>query len=85
MWIGDLDPWMDENYVLSMFAHVGEAASSKIIRDKQTGVPAGYGFVYFTSPTAAAKALELLRGQLMPGTTMKTFKLNWANQLSGQK
>ncbi|PQQ00059.1 polyadenylate-binding protein RBP45C [Prunus yedoensis var. nudiflora] len=36
LWIGDLLPWMDENYILSCFGPTGEAVTAKVIRNKQT-------------------------------------------------
>ncbi|KAE8728683.1 Polyadenylate-binding protein RBP45A [Hibiscus syriacus] len=35
LWIGDLQYYMDENYLLSCFAQTGEVASVKVIRNKQ--------------------------------------------------
>jgi RNA recognition motif-containing protein len=84
LWMGDLDPWMDESFVFNLFSHTGEATHAKIIRDKQTGAPSGYGFVYFTSQLAAQKVLENFNNQPIPGTT-KVFKLNTAQHGMGDK
>lgn len=84
LWMGDLEPWMDENFVFSLFAHTGEATHAKIIRDKQSGKPSGYGFVYFTSQLAAQKVLENFSNQPIPGTN-KVFKLNTAQHGMGEK
>jgi len=77
LWVGDVDQYMDEAYIHSLFAHTGEVVNVKIIRDKQTLLPAGYGFVEFTSHYAAQKALEAYNGQPIPGTN-RTYRLNWA-------
>lgn len=45
----------------------------KLIRDKQTARPAGYGFVYFSTPVAAQKVLENFNNQPIPGTS-KVFR-----------
>eukprot|EP01112_Ceratiomyxa_fruticulosa_P008200 TRINITY_DN2118_c0_g1_i2.p1 TRINITY_DN2118_c0_g1~~TRINITY_DN2118_c0_g1_i2.p1 ORF type:complete len:381 (-),score=87.22 TRINITY_DN2118_c0_g1_i2:43-1185(-) len=76
LWIGDLDPWMTEEYIINMFSNVG-STSAKIIRDKMTGYSNGYGFVEFSSHEAAQKALESYNGQLVPGGQGKVFRLNW--------
>ncbi|KAJ6401899.1 hypothetical protein OIU84_014056 [Salix udensis] len=55
LWIGDLQYWMDENYIASCFAHTGEVASVKVIRNKQTSQIEGYGFIEFTSNGAAER------------------------------
>lgn len=41
IWIGDIEAWMDENYLNSLFASTGAVVGSKIIRDRNTGLPAG--------------------------------------------
>jgi len=55
LWIGDIDHWMDESYIASLFAGsgnkiltfsplnniLGAVNSVKVIRDKNTGLPAG--------------------------------------------
>ncbi len=37
LWMGDLDPWMDEQYVKQVWANYGEQVNVKIIRDRFTG------------------------------------------------
>ncbi|KAK4741987.1 hypothetical protein SAY87_025575 [Trapa incisa] len=78
LWIGDLQYWVDESYLYSCFAHTGEVISLKIIRNKITGQPEGYGFVEFVSHGAAEKILQTYNGTQMPGTEL-TFRLNWAS------
>ena len=55
----------------------------KIIRDKQTGLPAGYGFVEFSSHEVAAQVLQTYNGTPIPGTH-RQFRLNWG-QFQGQR
>eukprot|EP00274_Cyanoptyche_gloeocystis_P003408 CAMPEP_0196664862 /NCGR_PEP_ID=MMETSP1086-20130531/58736_1 /TAXON_ID=77921 /ORGANISM="Cyanoptyche gloeocystis , Strain SAG4.97" /LENGTH=84 /DNA_ID=CAMNT_0042001349 /DNA_START=1 /DNA_END=252 /DNA_ORIENTATION=+ len=63
LWVGDIDHWMDENYLSQLFAHTGEVVNVKIIRDKVTGYPAGYGFVEFSSRYSAQRVLETYNGR----------------------
>ncbi|XP_044483823.1 polyadenylate-binding protein RBP47B' [Mangifera indica] len=84
LWIGDLQYWVDENYLNSCFAHTGEVVSIKIIRNKITGQPEGYGFVEFVSHAAAERILQTYNGTPMPGTE-QTFRLNWASFGMGEK
>lgn len=51
----------------------------KIIRDKLSGNPMGYGFLEFETQEQANEALETLNGKILPKTDNKTFKLNWAS------
>jgi hypothetical protein len=37
LWMGDLDPWMDENFVRQLWYTLGEQVTVKMIRDKFTG------------------------------------------------
>ncbi|KAF2312037.1 hypothetical protein GH714_027833 [Hevea brasiliensis] len=84
LWIGDLQYWVDDNYLSSCFAHTGEVVSIKIIRNKITGQPEGYGFVEFVSHAAAERILQTYNGTQMPGTE-QTFRLNWASFGIGER
>ncbi|XP_024018591.1 polyadenylate-binding protein RBP45C [Morus notabilis] len=84
LWIGDLQQWMEENYLISCFAHTGEALTAKVIRNKQTGLPEGYGFIEFASRAAAERALQTYNGALMPNTD-QNFRLNWATLGAGER
>lgn len=77
LWMGELEPWIDENFVRSVWYGLGEQVNVKMIRDKFSGSNAGYCFVDFASSAAAAKALQL-NGTLIPNSN-RPFKLNWAS------
>ncbi|KAJ3152119.1 hypothetical protein HDU86_005964 [Geranomyces michiganensis] len=78
LWMGDLEPWMDENYIRQLWVSMGEVVNVKMIRDKVSNSNAGYCFVDFMNPAGAAKHLASLNGTTIPGTT-RVFKLNWAS------
>ncbi|KZV33998.1 hypothetical protein F511_02771 [Dorcoceras hygrometricum] len=84
LWIGDLPYWADESYLRGWFAHTGEVLSIKVIRNKITGQPEGYGFVEFTSHQVAERVLQSYHGTQIPGTEL-TFRLNWASFGVGEK
>ncbi|XP_039044092.1 polyadenylate-binding protein RBP45B-like isoform X1 [Hibiscus syriacus] len=84
LWIGDLQYYMDENYLLSCFAQTGEVASVKVIRNKQTGQVEGYGFIEFVSRAAAERVLQTYNGTPMPNGE-SNYRLNWASFSSGEK
>ncbi|ESQ54571.1 hypothetical protein EUTSA_v10025342mg [Eutrema salsugineum] len=84
LWIGDLQPWMDENYLMSIFALTGEAQSAKVIRNKQSGYSEGYGFIEFVSHAAAERILQTYNGAQMPSSE-QTFRLNWAQLGAGER
>ncbi|KAF2107615.1 hypothetical protein BDV96DRAFT_297722 [Lophiotrema nucula] len=76
LWMGELEPWIDENFVRSIWFNMGKQVNVKMIRDKFSG-NAGYCFVDFPSPAEAEEALHL-NGQLIPNSN-RPFKLNWAS------
>ncbi|CAI2164174.1 10906_t:CDS:2 [Funneliformis geosporum] len=78
LWMGELEPWMDESYIRQIWYQLGENVNVKFIRDKFTGANAGYCFVDFVSNAAAVKALNTVNGTPIPGTN-RLFKLNWAS------
>ncbi|TQD87121.1 hypothetical protein C1H46_027340 [Malus baccata] len=84
LWIGDLLQWMDEAYILSCFGPTGEAVNAKVIRNKLTGLPEGYGFIEFRSRAAAEQILQTYNGALMPNTE-QNFRLNWATLGAGER
>lgn len=77
LWMGELESWMDENFVRNVWFQMGEQVNVKMIRDKFSGSNAGYCFVDFSNPEAASKALTL-NGSQIPGSG-RPFKLNWAS------
>ncbi|CAI9726980.1 selenocysteine 1-associated 1-like [Octopus vulgaris] len=81
LWMGDLEPYMDEGFITQAFSYFGETVVSvKIIRNKQTGVPAGYCFVELSSPEMAHRAMLRLNGKIVPNSIPpKRFKLNRAS------
>lgn len=84
LWIGDLQYWMDENYLLSCFPQTGEVVSVKVIRNKQTGQIEGYGFIEFVSRAVAERILQTYNATPMPNGE-QLFRLNWATFSSGEK
>ncbi|KAI8880922.1 RNA-binding domain-containing protein [Backusella circina FSU 941] len=78
LWMGDLESWMDEQFIRNVWFSLGENVIVKLIRDKRTGISAGYAFVGFSSNQAAQKALIRYHGIKMPNS-QQPFRLNWAS------
>ncbi|KAI8341727.1 hypothetical protein BC941DRAFT_345782 [Chlamydoabsidia padenii] len=76
--MGDLDTWMDEQYLQQLWSTKGENVLIKLIRDKRTGNSLGYAFIGFTSSIAAQRALATVHGTKMPNS-QRPFRLNWAS------
>lgn len=60
----------------TLFSPFGLLDGTRIIYDKQTCVPRGYGFVYFHYPEDAKKAVETMNGFLYHG---KRLKISYSN------
>ncbi|OQS07904.1 hypothetical protein THRCLA_00104 [Thraustotheca clavata] len=76
LWMGDIQANWEEFFVRALFSSLGQEPNVKLIRDKGTGCPVGYGFIEFETVEAAQTALETLNGQLIPNTPIR-FRLNW--------
>ncbi|CAO3691876.1 unnamed protein product [Rhizopus stolonifer] len=76
--MGDLESWMDENFIRQTWQALGQDVVVRIIRNKQTGISCGYAFIEFLSNYAATKALYTVSGNKIP-YTQSTFRLNWAS------
>ena len=55
-----------------------QLVSSKVIRNKQTSQPEGYGFIEFATRATAEHVLRTYNGQMIPNSE-QTFRLNWAS------
>lgn len=81
LWMGDLEPYMDVNFVREAYENLGHSVVDvRLINNKHTGMPAAYCFVEFKDPESAQKALFSLNGKIVPnsGGTVR-FKLNHAS------
>ncbi len=88
LWMGDLESYMDEEFVRNLYGtdvqpHISQI---KIIRDRSSGQPAGYGFVEFASNEVAKSVLQNYSGRNIPSLPGKIYRLNWATfGTSGQR
>ncbi|XP_046702227.1 tRNA selenocysteine 1-associated protein 1-like isoform X1 [Silurus meridionalis] len=80
LWMGNVDPYMDENFVTRAFATMGElVVSVKIIRNKANKSAVGYCFVELPDKAAAERCLRKVNGKLLPRSMPpRRFKLKTA-------
>jgi len=79
LWIGGLEPYMDEAFLQNAMNMMGESGvvSIKVMTNKFTGEPAGYGFINFDSDQTAIIAMHRLGGKIIPNSNPPVrFKLN---------
>ena len=67
LWMGEIEPWMEESSISGLYSNIASVVSVKIIKDKMTGLPSGYGFVEFENHDTAKRVLETLNGTKVPG------------------
>ena len=63
LWVGELEKWMDESHLYTMFQHTGHCTQVKILRDKTTNESINSGFAEFTSPDVAKRVIDTHNGQ----------------------
>ncbi len=71
IYVGNL-PWSaTENDVRAAFETHGAVSSVKLIEDRETGRPRGFGFVEMDDDSAAIEAIEALDGSDFGGRNLK--------------
>eukprot|EP00092_Neocalanus_flemingeri_P088190 GFUD01111405.1.p1 GENE.GFUD01111405.1~~GFUD01111405.1.p1 ORF type:complete len:360 (-),score=117.09 GFUD01111405.1:22-1101(-) len=87
LWMGGLAEYMTEKFLRDGFSSLGESdvESVEIVKNKFTGKPAGYGFVYFDTDASALMAMHKLNGKTIPNSQPPIrFQLNHSSaQASG--
>jgi len=68
---------MDEPFINRAFLQTSQPVSVKVIRKKETGMPAGYCFIEFATEEEAERVLKLVNTTEIPGSSpTKRFRLN---------
>ncbi|KAI8380010.1 hypothetical protein EDC96DRAFT_492640 [Choanephora cucurbitarum] len=78
LWMGELEPHWDEQYIRQIWFSLNQNVVVKVIRDKATGMSAGYAFVDFGTAANARLVMATFNGVPMPNSH-RSFKLNWAS------
>ncbi|KAG7881783.1 hypothetical protein KL905_000731 [Ogataea polymorpha] len=83
LWMGDIEPWWNEEFITDVWAKTNKRVLVKVIKPRQNALVhqlahSGYCFVEFETPEDAKEALKL-NGTIIPNTTDKLFRLNWAS------
>ena len=68
LFIGNLDPEVDERHLTETFKHFGNMIGpAKVARDETSGTSRGYAFVYYDTFEAADAAIAAMNGQFFGG------------------
>ena len=82
LWMGDIQPWMNESFILNSFKYYNiHPLNVKLIHDRNTNELKNFCFINFENIEEANKCILNLNGKPIPNTNIK-FKLNWANYYS---
>lgn len=81
LWMGDLLPYMDSDFIGEAFRRMGEnIVGVKIIMDKYSGHRAGYCFVEMSDVESARRAMLQINGKIIPHSRPPIkFNLSFAN------
>jgi len=70
LYVGNLPEEMSEAQLKELFSEAGNVASAKIITDRQTGQPRGFGFVEMETRLEGQKAISMLNGRQVEGRVL---------------
>lgn len=71
LYVGDLPDSINDDKLKEMFAAVGEVTEAKVITDKISGRPRGFGFVTMKDDETAEKAIKELNEKEIEGKKIR--------------
>lgn len=71
IYIGNLSYNTTEETLKSLFAEYGDIESVKVIKDRFSGRPKGFGFIEMPSNSEADQAIKALNGNRIDGNNIK--------------
>ncbi|KAJ1200519.1 hypothetical protein NDU88_004342 [Pleurodeles waltl] len=80
VWMGDLEPYMTEDFIKQAFAAMGEAVVNvKVVSERIVSGKPGYCFVDLVDQASVERCLHRLNGLFIPGSNpLKKFRLNYS-------
>jgi RNA recognition motif-containing protein len=70
LYVGNLPEGMTEEELKNLFAEAGPVTSAKIVIDRFTGQPRGFGFVEMETKADGQRAISMLNGKNVNGRTL---------------
>jgi cold-inducible RNA-binding protein len=71
LYVGNLPESMTDDKLKTIFAEAGPVASAKVITDRYTGQPRGFGFVEMETKVDGQRAISMFNGKEVDGNTLK--------------
>jgi RNA recognition motif-containing protein len=82
LYVGNLSFDATEDSLRALFAQYGTVDSAKLISDRETGRPRGFGFVEMPSADAS-KAMQALNGKEFQGRALRVNEAQDTNRSGG--
>jgi RNA recognition motif-containing protein len=82
LYVGNLSFDTTEDSLRTLFAQHGTVESAKLISDRDTGRPRGFGFVEMANADAS-RAMQALNGQEFEGRALKVNEAQEGNRPNG--
>lgn len=70
IYVGNLSPQVTDDGLKALFTEFGEVASARVIRDRFSNEPRGFGFVEINAKQDAINAIEGLNGREYMGQSL---------------
>ncbi|XP_073129737.1 splicing factor-like protein 1 [Henckelia pumila] len=70
LYIGYLPPTFDDDGLINLFSPFGEIVMAKVIKDRDSGLSKGYGFVKYADVQQANNAIGSMNGHRLDGRTI---------------
>ncbi|XP_041031363.1 RNA-binding protein 39-like [Carcharodon carcharias] len=84
LYVGSLHSNITEEMLMGIFQPFGKIDSLHVIKDPDTGISRGYGFVAFSDSDSARRALEQLHGFELAGRPLKVGPVSDRSEQDGQ-
>ncbi|PSR99791.1 Polyadenylate-binding protein like [Actinidia chinensis var. chinensis] len=73
LYVGDLDVNVTDSQLYDLFNNLGQVVSVRVCRDLSTGRSLGYGYVNYSNPQDAARAMEVLNFTPLNGKSIRVM------------
>ena len=76
LYVANLPYSADDQILRHIFEHVGVVRRASIMKDRETGLSRGFGFVEMETPEAAAQAIAQFNGDVYDGRVVRVRLAN---------
>ncbi|XP_062101936.1 polyadenylate-binding protein 2-like isoform X2 [Humulus lupulus] len=76
LYVGDLDATINETQLFEMFSQMGQVVSVRVCRDLSSRRSLGYGYVNFSNPQEASRALNMMNFSVVNGKPIRIMYSN---------